>query len=71
MQRDPIEETEAYKSAMKCIQPRLDDYNETLTLRGMQRGRCHLFWKRKKELLKSYKIDWKTPDEMNPDVHFD
>ena len=35
-------------------------------------GLCHLIWARKKQLLKEmYNIDWKTPAELNPGIHFD
>lgn len=35
-------------------------------------GFCHVFWWEKKRILKEkYGIDWKSPDEMNPDVIYD
>ena len=34
-------------------------------------GYCHLFWQKKKELLKEYGIDWKTPQEQNPLCNYD
>lgn len=35
-------------------------------------GLCHSKWAFKKKMLKKwYNIDWKTPQEMNLDVHFD
>ena len=36
------------------------------------RGFCHIYWTRKKQLLKEiYNIDWKTPAELNPGTKFD
>lgn len=35
-------------------------------------GKTHIFFTRKKQLLKElYNIDWKTPQELNPWIHFD
>ncbi len=35
-------------------------------------GFCHGYWNCKKKILKDdYGIDWKTPDEMNPEICFD
>jgi len=35
-------------------------------------GYCHIFWQTKKRILRrEYKIDWKTPAELNPMVHYD
>jgi hypothetical protein len=37
-----------------------------------QRGFCHIFWAKKKEILKEkYGIEWKTPREMNPMNFYD
>ena len=38
---------------------------------NIQMGYCHLFWHKKKTLLKEYGIDWKTPQEQNPRCHYD
>ncbi len=35
-------------------------------------GKSSIYWARKKKLLKElYNIDWKTPQELNPDTIFD
>jgi hypothetical protein len=35
-------------------------------------GYCYEVWERQKKILKKrHGIDWKAPDEMNPDVLFD
>lgn len=35
-------------------------------------GFCHIYWHRKKQLLKElYNIDWKSPAELNPGIIFD
>lgn len=64
MNRDPIENTKEFAKVLEMIQPELDEI-------GIGLGRCHIYWQRKKELLKSHGIDWKTPSECNPNVLFD
>ena len=35
-------------------------------------GTCHYFWDCKKKILKEeYNIDWKSPAELHPNIHFD
>lgn len=34
-------------------------------------GYCHMFWKRKKELLKERGYDWKSPVEQNRHILYD
>ena len=65
--KDSIENTEKYQEAMLEINPILE--KEFKNQCGM--GICHRYWYRKKELLKEYGIDWKSPAEINPDVRFD
>jgi len=71
MKRDPIEETQEFKNALKEIQSELERLNRELDERGVHMGSCHIYWARKKELLKALGIDWKTPAECNPYVMFD
>ncbi len=40
--------------------------------RPYKMGYCHLFWRRKKQILKEqFGIDWYSPREMNPGAKFD
>ncbi len=71
MERDPIENTEKFQDAMRKIQPQLDELNSELDRQGYGMSRCHIYWARKKELLKNHGVDWKTPSECNPHVIFD
>jgi hypothetical protein len=71
MLRDPIEATQEYKDAIEKIQPKLDEISKELDERGIEMGSCHIYWARKKELLKAEGIDWKSPSEMNPHIMFD
>ena len=65
--KDPVENTAAYKEAMKHIQPVLD---EEFPVRGL--GMCYAIWSRKQELLlQQYGIFWQTPAELNKNVTFD
>lgn len=66
---DPIEKTEEFKEAMKVIEV-LASFRFFFHRRHP--GLCHSKWALKKKMLKKwYNIDWKTPQEMNPDVRFD
>lgn len=38
---------------------------------GGYMGYCHRYWSVKKRILAEYGIDWKTPQELNPEVNFD
>jgi hypothetical protein len=71
MEKDPIEDTQEYKDALKKIRPELDLLDKELEERKIVIGSCHIYWARKKDLLKMYGIDWKTPAECNPNVVFD
>lgn len=71
MKRDPIENTKEYCEAMKKIQPELDALKYELDKQRYGMGSCHIYFARKKELLKNEGIDWKSPAECNPYVIFD
>ena len=35
-------------------------------------GGCHVFWKHKKRILRTeYHMVWRSPQDLNPTVHFD
>ena len=35
-------------------------------------GSCHVFWKHKKRILRTeYHMVWRSPQDLNPTVHFD
>ena len=39
---------------------------------GNRLGAIHVFWSEKKQILKEkYRIDWKTPAELNPNICYD
>lgn len=71
MGRDPIEATKEFKDALEKIQPQLDLINQRLEEEDYGMGRCHIYWEKKKELLKRQGIDWHTPAECNPHIIFD
>ena len=68
---DNIENSEKYIEAMIEIKLILEKEFENQFENQFGMGICHCYWHRKKELLKSYGIDWKSSKEMNPDVKFD
>ncbi|MBP3524717.1 MAG: hypothetical protein J6M56_14300 [Clostridia bacterium] len=56
----------------------LPDYDDSIYVRREARlntrgfGACHQFWKIKKSILKeAYGIEWYTPQEEYPHMHFD
>ena len=69
IKHDPIEKTQEYKEAMEYVERRAFFYF-FFKRKGM--GFCHTYWAFKKRILKEkFNIDWKTPQELNPDVMFD
>lgn len=70
LKRDPIEQTTEFQEALKIIQPELEELSEQLEKLGRM-GSCHVYWSRKKKLLKSVGIDWRSPAECNPNIIFD
>ena len=64
---DPIEDTYLYKEIEEELNKKiLYQIGGKLT-----RGNAHLYPKIKKEILKKdYNIDWKSPQELNPNIKF-
>ena len=85
MKIDKIENTEEYKQIEKelklkelyGIEKELNNKIELeLELKGYKNkqalGFCHIYWELKKEILKTdYNIDWKSPQDLNPEIIFD
>ena len=54
-----------FKAVEKILE---EEFKDTPKVMGF----CHIYWSRKKMLLKDiYNIDWKTPAELNPGTKFD
>lgn len=69
---DPVEDTEEYKNIADELEKKIEARMafDNVPLRGL--GRCHIYWRYKKEILKNYyNIDWESPAELNSDVIFD
>lgn len=64
---DPIEDTDLYKEIEEELNKKiLEQIGGELT-----RGNAYLYTKIKKEILKKdYNIDWKSPQELNPNIKF-
>lgn len=64
---DPIEDTDLYKEIEEELNKKiLEQIGGELT-----RGNAYLYPKIKKEILKKdYNIDWKSPQELNPNIKF-
>lgn len=67
---DPVEQTEAYLNIRdeleQKIRARMKDINPFLL------GRCHIYWAIKQDILwRDYGIRWRSPQELNPAIHFD
>lgn len=64
---DPIEDTLQYKQ----VQAEVDALAEQCVPAYIRYGRCDAVWQEKKRILKEvYDMDWKTPQEMNPNWDF-
>lgn len=67
LKRDPIEDTEEYKA----VAEKVEYMAESLVDSNIRYGRYFFVEEEKKRLLKElYDIEWKTTDEMNPDLDF-
>ena len=65
---DPVEKTLKYKKIRKELEKELSELMKDCT--GL--GSCHVYWANKKIILREkYGIDWKSPAELNPFIHFD
>lgn len=71
MRRDPIEQTEEFKKLIEKLQPELDAIDKEIEERDIGMGACHIYWAKKKELLRKHGVDWKSPKDMNPNIMFD
>ena len=67
---DPVKQTEAYLNIRdeleQKIRARMKDINPFLL------GRCHIYWAIKQDILwRDYGIRWRSPQALNPAIHFD
>ena len=69
IERDPVEDTEEFKKVEKEVDAQAEEMAKAY--KGML-GYCHKFWYAKKKILKEkYGIDWHTPAEICPWIHYD
>ena len=72
LRADPIENTPEFKKVIKAVEKEAE---ENLKKQGIKRSIMsyyrHLGWEKQKILKEKHGIDWKTPDEMNPEVILD
>lgn len=68
LKHDPVEDTEEYLNILDELERHLY-YRLKDEPHGM--GFCFRYWQTKREMLREYHIKWRSPAEMNPDVHFD
>ncbi len=73
MKIDKIENTEEYKQIEKELNKKIELELELKGYKNKQAlGFCHIYWELKKEILKTdYNIDWKSPQDLNPEIIFD
>ena len=68
---DPVEDDPRYAEVFRKIDAEVQEALAGHPQRGSM-GFVHLVWETKKRiLLQKYRIDWKTPAELNPQVMFD
>jgi hypothetical protein len=66
---DTLEDAPEFAEAFRDANNRADFSTKHL---ARQMGRAHMFWKKKKEVLRErYQIDWKSPEELNPMTTYD
>ena len=71
LKRDSIEETEEFKKIEKLVNEEVENLLEQQGVKK-QLGYFHIYQNLKKKILKEkYDIEWKTIEEMNPDIIFD
>jgi hypothetical protein len=71
LRHDPVEDDPRHAEAFARIDAEVDAALKDHPQRGGE-GFCHVVWETKKRLLKErYGIDWRAPDELNPQVIFD
>jgi len=70
---DPKEDEPRYKLQFEMAEAEATNNlrDKGIVWPGMD-GYCYSFWPEKKRILKEkYNIDWKTPQELNPDMIWD
>ena len=66
---DPLEDVPEFAEAFRTANAHAEVYVKRWE---GQMGRVHMYWKKKKEVLReSFKIDWKSPAELNPLTSYD
>lgn len=69
---DAIENTDKFKNIEKELNEKIEIFLKANHISQETLGYCHAYWETKKALLKKYyNIDWKTPEELNPEIIFD
>lgn len=69
LEKDPVEYSEEYEAVIDQVDAEVD---EKMNGEPYAMGMCFEIWRIKQNILaEKYKIEWKTPSEMNPDVTFD
>ena len=71
LKHDPIEDNEELREIFNNVDSKIERY---LKEKGIEKGLgyIHIFDKYKKKVLKErYNIDWKTTQEMNPNIIID
>jgi hypothetical protein len=69
VKRDPIEQTDEYKTIEKELEAKIADELKGVT---RTRGYNRKYWRVKSEILKNeYSMEWKSPAVLNPRIKFD
>ena len=68
---DSIENSIEYQQIQNELEIKLNSIPEISKHKGSH-GYCHIYWNYKKSILnRDYNIDWKSPEELNPEIIFD
>lgn len=65
---DPVERSERWEEIIEAVER---ECAETTADVPPAMGYCFAYWSAKREILRTYGIEWRSPHEMNPRVKFD
>ena len=69
---DEIEEKEEFKKVLPLVEKLTELQLEKKGINSDTPNYIVIYWNVKKSILKeNFDIDWKTPEELNPDILFD
>jgi len=70
--RDIVERSSEYQKISRQVEKEVKEALAKKRILPGMLGYCQAFWSEKKKILKEkYGINWRSPQEMNPEISFD